>query len=169
MDPRQVLIGGLVSLILTAGFLLVSRRFAPALGLIDSPSAHKSHQGEIPLVGGIAILFTLLVVPIVAESLREHLPFFFGASVLCALGLVDDLRGVTPFIRLTVQALVILLVGHSGGAFIFDLGHIAPDGGLLSLGMATIPFSVFAKFLSHPCARCAANTVEYQKVRIRVL
>ena len=144
MDPTQVLTGGLFSLALTAIFLLFSRRVAPALGLIDTPSAHKTHEGEIPLVGGVAILFTLLVLPVAAESLREHLPFFIGGLILCSLGIFDDLRGIAPSIRLVVQALVIVLVGHFDGAFILDLGHIAPDGNLLTLGWFAIPFSVFA-------------------------
>ena len=65
----------IVALAITIFLVQVARRVAPAVGLIDSPCARKSHEGEIPLVGGIAIgtAFTLFVIPSVYMLLaRDH-------------------------------------------------------------------------------------------------
>jgi len=39
--------------------IVIAKKGARALGLIDSPDARKQHHGEIPLVGGIGLMFTL--------------------------------------------------------------------------------------------------------------
>lgn len=36
-------------------FLLVARRVAKKIGLVDKPNYRKRHQGLIPLVGGISV------------------------------------------------------------------------------------------------------------------
>ncbi len=38
------------------------RPIAANIGLVDRPDARKKHLGDIPLIGGIAIYFTLLVI-----------------------------------------------------------------------------------------------------------
>ena len=35
-------------------------RFAPALGLMDHPGGRKDHNGAVPVVGGIALVLTLV-------------------------------------------------------------------------------------------------------------
>jgi UDP-GlcNAc:undecaprenyl-phosphate GlcNAc-1-phosphate transferase len=38
------------------------RPIAANIGLVDRPNARKRHLGHVPLIGGIAIYFTLLIV-----------------------------------------------------------------------------------------------------------
>ncbi|MEM8671163.1 MAG: MraY family glycosyltransferase [Planctomycetota bacterium] len=108
------------------------RRYAHRLGLLDRPGGHSTHVKVTPLGGGIGIWLGILVtfavgtvaVMITKDStalqswLPERLlPYLDGVwtrvgqiwglltagTVLVALGLADDRRGINPWVRLFVQ------------------------------------------------------------------
>ncbi len=130
-----------VSFVLSVGVTAVLRRRAPRWGLVDRPAGHKQHDRPIPLGGGIAIVAGL-VVPLLAALLTawvfrttwapawlpslvtKHLDgigaktpaalaIVIGALVVHALGLIDDVRPLSPLVKLSVVALVagVLAVG----------------------------------------------------------
>jgi len=135
-----LLCGALVPSLLiacAAGFLV--RRRAAAWGLVDRPGHRKVHQTPTPLGGGLAIWLgvvltfaagTLALVLINRGILpAAKLPDFVAphlagltqqvprlwivlalGTVLVALGLIDDLRGLDWRLRLTVQTVVAALV-----------------------------------------------------------
>ena len=74
----------IVALAITIFLVQVARRVAPAAGLVDSPTARKSHDGDIPLVGGIAIFGSLFVGMAYGDLLIEHWPFLVGYSIWLA-------------------------------------------------------------------------------------
>jgi len=134
----------LLGLALTASLIGVARRVAPAIGLVDRPSRRKSHRGDVPLVGGIAIYVGLVVTITVAGQLAESTAFLTAGLLLLAVGLWDDLRRSSPGIRITLQAVAVLIVGYFGDAFLWSLGGIGPGGTELQLGWLAVPFTVFA-------------------------
>jgi UDP-GlcNAc:undecaprenyl-phosphate GlcNAc-1-phosphate transferase len=140
---RAVLITFL-ALAVTAILVEVARRLAPAVGLIDSPNERKAHEGEIPLVGGIAIFAGLLLVLAFKGALADHWAFFLAAGLLVATGIWDDVFGVSPHPRLLMQSLAVLIIAVPGEGYISDLGTILPAIGNLHLGWMAIPFTVFA-------------------------
>lgn len=110
-------------------------RNAKRLGLLDEPTGHSTHITATPLGGGIGIWLGILTVfalgtaavgllrisPELLESIPTTLhPYLEGAwsrigqiwgllaaaSVLFALGLRDDQRGVSPWVRLGIEFLV---------------------------------------------------------------
>ena len=134
----------LLALSATVIFVAVARRLAPAIGLIDSPNERKAHEGDIPLVGGIAIFAGLLLVLAFNGSLTDHWAYVLAAALLVATGMWDDMFGVSPHPRLIMQGLAVLIIAVPGKGYISDLGTILPIIGTLSLGWFTIPFTVFA-------------------------
>ncbi len=127
------------------------RYFAERLGLLDRPGGRKTHAKPIPLGGGIGIWLgtvgtflagTLAVAAARANpelqqrlpsALIEHLDgawsqvgalwaILIGGSVLVALGLWDDRRGLSPWVRLGVQfavaGFVVIGLGYRLTAFI---------------------------------------------------
>jgi UDP-GlcNAc:undecaprenyl-phosphate GlcNAc-1-phosphate transferase len=91
------------SLLLT----LVAERVAPRLGLVARPSLDRWHRQTIPLLGGAAIVIatiatTLLVVPLE----RRMLVLCVGSAVIAGVGLVDDVRALTPQTKLLAQILL---------------------------------------------------------------
>ena len=109
---------------------MLMRRLAPRLGLVDMPSSRKVHVEPTPLGGGIAMFVALwltigAVVAIshaadvdalsepwsglaafIVENTRSIIWIFGGAIVLGVVGLIDDLRGLSPWLRLGAQVAV---------------------------------------------------------------
>ena len=141
----------LPALLISLVSLYPIRFFAARLGLLDRPGGRKTHAKPIPLGGGIGIwlgtigtfLAGTIVVALarsnptiferVPPNLREHLEgawsqvgtlwaLLIAGSVLVALGLWDDRRGLSPWVRLGVQfavaGFVVIGLGYRLTAFI---------------------------------------------------
>ncbi len=134
----------LASVILTA----VMRRVSLRLRILDHPVGRKSHREPIPLLGGVAIFLTfhgviiahllLLFVlrPFGPEWLDENLfsvlgedggmklsAIFIAGTLIFLLGIVDDLRVLTPWMKLAGQigiALILVSFNLRIRAFIFE-------------------------------------------------
>jgi UDP-GlcNAc:undecaprenyl-phosphate/decaprenyl-phosphate GlcNAc-1-phosphate transferase len=92
------------------------RRLSLRLGWIDHPSDRKVHPAPTPTAGGLAIYLGVAAGMILAR----YVPFLSGlyetsseldaamvaASVTVVLGVVDDVRGVSPLGKLAGQILV---------------------------------------------------------------
>ncbi len=132
------------ALAVTAFSIFAGRMFAPRFGLVDSPDERKKHVGEIPLIGGIAIFIGVTGALLVSGQYADHLPYLTAAFLIVATGVWDDFRGVSPYVRLAIQALSIGIIAVLGGHYLTNLGHITPDGSLLELGWFGIPFTIIA-------------------------
>jgi UDP-GlcNAc:undecaprenyl-phosphate/decaprenyl-phosphate GlcNAc-1-phosphate transferase len=98
----------------------VAARLARHIGLLDRPDgAHKTHSGPTPYLGGVAVMVGLVAVGATTSGFNgEVLTVLAGAVVLGAVGLRDDFRTVSPWIRLGVEAaagLSLWLVGIRAG------------------------------------------------------
>lgn len=134
---------GLGSGLLGAAFLVsvtlcaVVRRWAGRLGFLDRPGGHKGHKAPVPLGGGLAIWAATTALPLVgllvatlgrgllppelvpyADGVRDKaggLLLILGlASLVMAMGLVDDRRALPWPVRLGVQAALALVLAASG-------------------------------------------------------
>ena len=120
--------------------------------LIDLPDkSRKFHKRATPLTGGISILFAILIAGklyIDLYELSEFMPNFslqliYASVILVACFLIDDARGLTPMIRLLIQAALTLYVIKSTGVELNSLGNLFGNGELL-LGKYSTLFTVFA-------------------------
>jgi len=92
------------------------RRLCTRFGVFDAPGPLKIHQRQTPRLGGIAIALALTGGCCVARSFfRGSSPLFFAALALVwATGLIDDLRGLSPSVRLAAQAVAGLSLWGAG-------------------------------------------------------
>lgn len=92
--------------------------FCKSLGryLKDTPTALKNHQGIVPLIGGVSIMFGFLASLTIIRfttnfptgTLRNLRGIFLGTVIIFILGLIDDIRkpkGLSAVTRLIFQAL----------------------------------------------------------------
>lgn len=105
------------------------RPLAATLRLIDLPNHRKQHVGAIPLIGGIAVfagvlLSSLLTLP--QEPVLLVL-LFCGVGIVL-LGAIDDAKDISPWLRLGVQALLILSLCRLTGVTLQNLGDIVGLG-----------------------------------------
>ncbi|MFT6919590.1 MAG: UDP-GlcNAc:undecaprenyl-phosphate GlcNAc-1-phosphate transferase [Cognaticolwellia sp.] len=96
--------------------LLVFRKLAKRVGLVDKPNERKHHIGQIPLIGGISIYCTLMITLFTFFPITRSLLLYVAcSSILIVLGALDDRFDLSFKTRLVVQAgisLAMILIGY---------------------------------------------------------
>ncbi|MGH3387506.1 MAG: glycosyltransferase family 4 protein, partial [Actinomadura sp.] len=107
----------LAALVLADVLSGVLRALALRHGLTDRPGPHRAHVRPTPYLGGVAIVIgTLVPVAVALPRWGTHVGVIAVAGVIiAALGLVDDIRSLTPSSRLLVEGLAATAVVMSGG------------------------------------------------------
>lgn len=125
----------------TALLTLALRPVAFRLHLTDKPGGRKRHFGEIPVVGGIAMLIGILTAVIVALKPVSQGAFLMSTALLVSVGVLDDRYNIRASIRLAAQMGAALVMMFGGGLYLRDVGD--PFGfGIQGLGFLAIPISV---------------------------
>lgn len=113
----QFWLTGILSFFLMVCLCVLAMEFFPKLGLMDRPSRYGLSRSPIPYYGGILIYIAFVVMTIFLVPLDKHVvALLVGATLIFAVGFLDDLLNLSPFIRLVVQfvAGVVLVVGGVG-------------------------------------------------------
>jgi len=135
------LIAFVVSVVLIVALVPIAVRF----GLVDKPCVRKRHDGIIPLVGGLALYLTLLVLSLLFPFWKANDGIWLlGLGMpLLLLGMADDVLGISAIKRLVVQIFcsVIAIVYCDVG--IDDVGHLLP-GVSGTLVMLCVPLSIIS-------------------------
>jgi UDP-GlcNAc:undecaprenyl-phosphate GlcNAc-1-phosphate transferase len=108
---------GFAAFAMVGGLTEFVRKLAIQLALTDRPGARKGHRRPTPYLGGVVIVAGVLSPATVAvgggdTGLRVVL---VAAAAVALLGLVDDLRPLTPLVRLVVEAVAAAVVVAGGG------------------------------------------------------
>jgi UDP-GlcNAc:undecaprenyl-phosphate GlcNAc-1-phosphate transferase len=136
----------LLGFAVAAGLVLlltpVVGRLAPLIGgLDDKADRPRVHEGAIPRIGGLAIVAGILVPTAILIDLDgPYLGIFIGTLLVAALGLFDDIRGVTPSRKL-VGVTVIALIPVVGFDVTFDRVTL-PGIGDHDIGVAAYPLTI---------------------------
>jgi UDP-N-acetylmuramyl pentapeptide phosphotransferase/UDP-N-acetylglucosamine-1-phosphate transferase len=107
----------LASLAIGAGGTWLARRYALRRHLLDAPGERRAHTVPTPRGGGIGIVVALLLAG--AWLLRDVVdPVALGAmlaglALVALVGLVDDHRPLSPWLRLAVHAGACALLGFA--------------------------------------------------------
>jgi len=108
----------ILSIVLTP----MALRYAIRANVLDQPGQHKSHKAAVPYLGGLAIVVTFVIAVILMSVLRpphtgrgELLGVLTIAVLLAAVGLIDDLRQVSPLWRLIAEV--------SAASIVWSLGN----------------------------------------------
>ncbi|WP_214000961.1 UDP-N-acetylglucosamine--undecaprenyl-phosphate N-acetylglucosaminephosphotransferase [Arsukibacterium sp.] len=124
--------------------ILILRPLAPKFGLLDLPKGRKQHTGAVPLIGGLAIYLTLLLVLANYISADPMLGYYLAcAAVIVVLGAFDDALDLSVKLRLAVQLVIGLAMIYSLDLHISNLGNIFGFG-TVELGVFGVPFTLIA-------------------------
>ena len=120
---------------LSALLSFVFRKIAIKMGLVSRPDGERHCKKPIALLGGVAIFIALWVTIFGAVLIRHsgipiikwwgctvftHIPYgqiiaiFSGSLILVIVGLYDDLKGMSPILKLLAQALAAATLISSG-------------------------------------------------------
>ena len=154
MSP--LLLQSLTAFFATLLLLAALARIAPHVGLIDKPFGRKRHQGEVPVIGGIAIFLALCLVglfwsesnqTLITANGNDALLVFIGCGAFLVIaGALDDRFHLGVFVRVFSEILVALAVSEFLDLRIAGLGDLFGSGTLLLDPMLIYPFSVIAIF-----------------------
>jgi UDP-GlcNAc:undecaprenyl-phosphate GlcNAc-1-phosphate transferase len=120
ISTSQFLILGIAAFALTGLLTWPVRALAIRLGAMDAPNlARKTQATPVPYLGGVAIALGITITTLVAVFLGGNksgenvsqlkdlaLTVLLPALLLGAMGLVDDLRSLSPWPRLIIQSVV---------------------------------------------------------------
>lgn len=119
------------ALLLAIGATPLAKRAARRLGMVDKPSARKQHTVPTPLLGGAAIYLAVILALVILGDrfyVNQVAGIFLGATLMSFLGLWDDRRGLSPWVKLIGQFLaagVLTLTDVRIGLFAWEPLNIA--------------------------------------------
>lgn len=126
-----------LSFFLTGLFIFIFKRVAPRIGLIDQPGGRKMHEDAVPLVGGLAIFSSFILLSFVFTPWMEHWMAFVALSMLLYMGVIDDAIELNAkfkfFIHFVVSALLVL-----DGVVLETMGDLFGTGDISFGGFAGI-------------------------------
>lgn len=121
-------------------------RFAKLKNIVDNPNTRKLQMRPVPVLGGIAILFGIVIgigiTATYAAECAELLLILTAMIVMTYIGALDDVLDVRPTVRLAVQIATTLLLIYGGG---ISLDSFHGVWGIAQLpDYAAIPLTIFA-------------------------
>lgn len=105
------------------------RPVAVAIELVDKPGGRKTHRGDVPVVGGLAMFIGCVFgVGLLPSNPLTSAAMLSAAALVVLVGMLDDRFEISPIARLTAHLVAALLVlSANAGMTITTLG--APFGG----------------------------------------
>ncbi|HTR40305.1 MAG TPA: hypothetical protein VMH87_01645 [Pseudomonadales bacterium] len=125
--------GLLVSYLLTPVVKSMAFRF----GVVDLPNERRPHQRPTARGGGVGLFIAVQIACLLAVTFpwpklagefnfTWWWHFAIASSILFVVGIIDDVRGMKPLIKLAGQALAALVISISGTKFGLFLGYALP-------------------------------------------
>src|SRR4051812_12292024 len=148
---KSYVLACLISLVLSVLVTPLVRRFALRIGAVSTPGGRHIHGRMIPRLGGIGLMFAWAVPvvvlawrdPMVTAALKgswlQILTVVGGGAAICAVGALDDARGLRSQYKLAAQVLVATLAFLCG----FQIKAIQlPLLGTLQMGAFALPVTI---------------------------
>lgn len=118
------------------------RKLAFKVGAVDIPDHRKVHSGAMPRMGGVAIFLSFIAgVLVLGEFTSAVIGLVIGSCFIIAIGIVDDIRGVTPKQKLLVQVIAALIFIYFGGYVKYMTNPFSGD--ILFLDYWGVPITLF--------------------------
>jgi UDP-GlcNAc:undecaprenyl-phosphate GlcNAc-1-phosphate transferase len=131
VSEGSIWLSAAASLAVTIAAMIALRPIAQIVDLVDRPGGRKMHSGEIPVVGGLAMLlgvvFGLSTIPAASSSLSA---FLLSATLLVIVGLLDDRFNLSPTMRLIAQFAAVLPMVFGASVYLRTFGDVLGIGAL---------------------------------------
>jgi UDP-GlcNAc:undecaprenyl-phosphate/decaprenyl-phosphate GlcNAc-1-phosphate transferase len=117
------------------------RKLAFKIGATDKPNQRKVHQKIMPRLGGLAIYISFMIGSLIyAPDSKYFIPILVGSTIIVITGIIDDMREISPKVKLVGQLLAAFIVVFFGGISVETIN--LPFGGVLEFGYLSIPLAV---------------------------
>lgn len=123
------------------------RKICIKKGLYDVPGDRKIHKTPVPRLGGVAIWFSVTVTMAILILWFWDYPhgnalsgMFLGGTLIFIVGVIDDLKNLSPKTKLLFQILA-ASIAYYFGVQILSI-HIPFVEGAIPLGLLSIPITI---------------------------
>ena len=145
MSLIMILLPALAALVATTWLQPHILRIAKEKNIVDNPNARKLQRYPVPIMGGIAVAFGMLVGVMVFNLFGDFnnvLAVFVCMTIMLLVGLVDDIVGLSPRIRFVVEILLVIFLIYSTG---FQINNFYGLWGVSVLpSWLSVPLTIFA-------------------------
>jgi UDP-GlcNAc:undecaprenyl-phosphate/decaprenyl-phosphate GlcNAc-1-phosphate transferase len=87
------------------------RPVAVAIELVDKPGGRKTHRGEVPVVGGLAMFVGCVFgIGLLPQNPLTSVALLSAAALVVLVGMLDDRFEISPVARLTAHLVAAILV-----------------------------------------------------------
>ena len=119
--------------------------FAVKVGAIDIPKDERRiHKKPMPLMGGLAIYIGIVVSSLIFLPMERTLvSILLGATIILISGIVDDIRGLSPRLKLLFQLIAGLVLVFGEVRVDFVTNPFSSNYVLLYLKWFSIPITLF--------------------------
>jgi UDP-GlcNAc:undecaprenyl-phosphate GlcNAc-1-phosphate transferase len=132
-----------ISLLVCVILILLLRRVALRIGMLDHPGGRKCHHQPTPTVGGLAMFDAVLIAIFISNQLHGVVAILLGCgAAMVLLGVFDDRHNLSVSLRMLIQVFLVTAVIMGADGSVTYLG--SGTGIFIPLGIFAIPFSVVA-------------------------
>ncbi len=113
MNLLGVVVAFIASFVVVAAVHSRVIKWAVRYNVVDNPNHRKLQREPVPVLGGVAVFFGLVVGLCVASpfmDIKPLLPVVMAMSVMLCVGVVDDASGLSPWFRFLIEIAVTLLL-----------------------------------------------------------
>jgi UDP-GlcNAc:undecaprenyl-phosphate/decaprenyl-phosphate GlcNAc-1-phosphate transferase len=121
------------------------KSFAERVGAVDVPrDDRRVHDHPIPRMGGLAIFAGFVVSLLLFVSFSNQvIGLLLGALIIAAMGAIDDIVNLKPWIKLTIQIIAALVAIRSGIFFnAVSNPNFRSDVLTIPIGSLSIPLTI---------------------------
>ena len=130
-----------VTLLLVTLIMPVVKKIAAHVGAMDIPDARKVHSKPIPRFGGLGIYIGFMIGYLLffkPDTLMNSI--LIGSFFVILTGIADDIKPITPKIKLIGQFVAAFIVVVFGGVVLREIDAL---GIYLNFGVLAYPISIF--------------------------
>ena len=144
-EVLRIVLAFTVAFLATFASTPLAEKLAYKIGAIDIPKdSRRMHKKPIPRLGGVAIFFGFVASMLCfAVMTPEYIGIMIGATIIVALGILDDRKPIKAIIKFMVQIVAAVIVAYFGVRIeIFTNPNLFSTDNYLILGNLSIPVTV---------------------------
>ncbi|WP_257293928.1 hypothetical protein [Endozoicomonas sp. YOMI1] len=115
------------------------------VGLVDKPDERKQHDSAVPLIGGLVIYLTLLIVGMIFFASSTALTaYYISAGMLTVVGVFDDRFNLSVRLRILATFIATGIMMYFAGTIFTNLGNMFGFGDVVMPLWLAVPFTLIA-------------------------
>ena len=142
---KSFIVPFIVATLISLGATPIVRQLAFKIGAVDVPKDDRRvHKKAMPLMGGLAIFAAVIISVLIFLPLdKTTFSILLGGTLIVISGIVDDLKDMSPKVKLLFQILagVVLIIG--GVKVDFITNPFNGESTLLYLRWLSVPITLF--------------------------